>query len=125
MELEGRQGNENLTSPVVKSDSIILEGMDEEEKIAEVKNDFVKRQDEGDQSSEGDEKICRICHLGWESSCSDQLIQLGCGCKGELGVSHLPCAQTWFKQKGNRYGYVNYFLYICFFYSNFYTIFYI
>ncbi|KAL5989705.1 hypothetical protein ACLOJK_010598 [Asimina triloba] len=49
------------------------------------------------------EKVCRICHLssdrrseGWE------LIQLGCGCKGELGMSHRQCAEAWFKTKGNR-----------------------
>ncbi|KAK1404877.1 RING-CH-type domain-containing protein [Heracleum sosnowskyi] len=56
------------------------------------------------ESSKGDEsKMCRICHLAnWENSNSEILIQLGCGCKNELGASHLSCAQTWFKLKGNR-----------------------
>lgn len=50
------------------------------------------------------EKICRICHLGSEpsSSGSSELIQLGCDCRGELGISHRSCAETWFKQRGNR-----------------------
>lgn len=52
------------------------------------------------------EKICRICHLnselvgsteeGWE------LIEIGCGCKGELGIAHRRCAEAWFRVKGNR-----------------------
>ncbi|KAL1821367.1 uncharacterized protein LOC135152314 [Daucus carota subsp. sativus] len=47
------------------------------------------------ESSRGDElKMCRICHLAnWENSNSETLIQLGCGCKNELGASHLSCAQ--------------------------------
>ncbi|CAN0853528.1 hypothetical protein LINGRAHAP2_LOCUS5652 [Linum grandiflorum] len=66
------------------------------------------------------EKVCRICHLGSEgsievavssadpggvvcgSSSSMELIQLGCGCKDELGVAHPHCAEAWFKLKGNR-----------------------
>ncbi|CAL9118579.1 unnamed protein product [Musa acuminata var. zebrina] len=50
------------------------------------------------------EKLCRICHLG---SCvggseASELIQLGCACKGELGSAHRPCAEAWFRVKGNR-----------------------
>ena len=48
---------------------------------------------------EREEKICRICHLSSENM---ELIQLGCGCKDQLGVSHLHCAQTWFNHRGNR-----------------------
>ncbi|CAD5180020.1 unnamed protein product [Musa acuminata subsp. malaccensis] len=55
-------------------------------------------------SDREDEKVCRICHLspagGEEGS---GLIQLGCGCKGELGVAHRHCAEEWFRLKGNRY----------------------
>lgn len=56
------------------------------------------------ESSRGDKlKMCRICHLAnWENSKTEVLIQLGCGCKNELGASHHSCAQTWFKLKGNR-----------------------
>ncbi|KAL6993044.1 hypothetical protein U1Q18_011164 [Sarracenia purpurea var. burkii] len=40
-------------------------------------------------------KVCRICHLGSEiSSENSELIRLGCGCKEELGVSHLRCAEA-------------------------------
>ncbi|XP_043701617.1 uncharacterized protein LOC122652043 [Telopea speciosissima] len=49
------------------------------------------------------EKICRICHLSSDqSSDMSDLIQLGCGCKDELGFSHRHCAETWFRLKGNR-----------------------
>ncbi|CAN1283577.1 hypothetical protein LINPERPRIM_LOCUS18391 [Linum perenne] len=58
------------------------------------------------------EKVCRICHLGCEAATGDpaavsvssmELIQLGCGCKDELGVAHAHCGEAWFKLKGNRY----------------------
>ncbi|KAJ7968734.1 putative RING/FYVE/PHD zinc finger superfamily protein [Quillaja saponaria] len=59
------------------------------------------------------EMICRICHLDSEqlsdttavnanTTTSMDLIQLGCGCKDELGVAHSHCAELWFKLKGNR-----------------------
>lgn len=58
------------------------------------------------------EMVCRICHLSSEPaaegsiatcrSSSVDLIQLGCGCKDELGISHSHCAEAWFKLKGNR-----------------------
>ncbi|CAN1847439.1 hypothetical protein LINPERHAP1_LOCUS38548 [Linum perenne] len=57
------------------------------------------------------EKVCRICHLGCEAATGDpaavsvssmELIQLGCGCKDELGVAHAHCGEAWFKLKGNR-----------------------
>ncbi|KAG0499337.1 hypothetical protein HPP92_004028 [Vanilla planifolia] len=59
----------------------------------------------GIRETEG-EKLCRICHLcaemvgsaaeGWE------LIEIGCVCKGELGMAHRHCAEAWFRAKGNR-----------------------
>lgn len=53
------------------------------------------------------ERICRICHLSAEESGEKgvdlmMMMELGCGCKGELEVAHLPCAEAWFKVKGNR-----------------------
>ncbi|PHU19065.1 hypothetical protein BC332_10216 [Capsicum chinense] len=54
---------------------------------------------------EGDcRRVCRICHLSTydaEKSSVD-LIELGCGCKGELGFVHSHCSEAWFKLKGNR-----------------------
>ncbi|CAG7910459.1 unnamed protein product [Brassica rapa] len=70
---------------------------------------------------------CRICHLPLETTNkadeegedSDEQeeqgeeedeeeeeyyglpLQLGCSCKGDLGVAHSKCAETWFKIKGN------------------------
>lgn len=60
------------------------------------------------------EWVCRICHLGSDQSLEStstsgitsnekELIQLGCGCKDELGAAHSYCAEAWFKLKGNRY----------------------
>lgn len=66
------------------------------------------------------ERVCRICHLSSEQSVdaipgmtmgdgttaamsSMELIQLGCGCKAELGIAHSHCAEAWFKLKGNRF----------------------
>ncbi|KAF8031011.1 hypothetical protein BT93_D0258 [Corymbia citriodora subsp. variegata] len=67
------------------------------------------------------ERVCRICYLSSEQSVdaipgmtmddgmtsaamsSMELIQLGCGCKDELGIAHSHCAEAWFKLKGNRF----------------------
>lgn len=57
------------------------------------------------------EWVCRICHLSSDQSLETtstpahnerELIQLGCGCKDELGIAHSYCAEAWFKLKGNR-----------------------
>ncbi|XP_052203178.1 uncharacterized protein LOC127808649 [Diospyros lotus] len=69
------------------------------------------------------ERVCRICHLSSDPSASetpprlvttattsvtpvtdakDGLMQLGCGCKDDLGIVHSTCAETWFKLKGYR-----------------------
>ncbi|KAJ8761849.1 hypothetical protein K2173_005421 [Erythroxylum novogranatense] len=60
----------------------------------------------------GGETVCRICHLDSELAVETgaaniaasfmDLIQLGCGCKDELGIAHAHCAEAWFKLKGNR-----------------------
>ncbi|TYH14713.1 hypothetical protein ES288_A06G242700v1 [Gossypium darwinii] len=58
------------------------------------------------------ERVCRICHLNSEqllesndsistTAAVTDLIQLGCGCKDELGIVHSHCAEAWFKLKGN------------------------
>lgn len=50
------------------------------------------------------QRVCRICHLSAKESgkSSMGLIDLGCACKGELGVAHLDCAEAWFSVRGNR-----------------------
>ncbi|XP_026660567.1 E3 ubiquitin-protein ligase MARCHF8-like isoform X2 [Phoenix dactylifera] len=49
------------------------------------------------------EKLCRICHLSPDAEDLEGagFIQIGCGCKGELGTAHQRCAEAWFKVKGN------------------------
>lgn len=63
----------------------------------------------GENSNE--ERVCRICHLNSDQSSEINitstgnkvdLIQIGCGCKGELGIVHSHCAEAWFKVRGNR-----------------------
>lgn len=50
------------------------------------------------------QRVCRICHLSAKEigKNSVELMELGCGCKGELGVAHLHCAEAWFRVRGNR-----------------------
>ena len=67
--------------------------------------DVKHRRPGGESFSE--EKICRICHMGPEgdsssSSSSSELMELGCGCKDELGTCHRHCAEKWFRHRGNR-----------------------
>ncbi|KAK6124187.1 hypothetical protein DH2020_042096 [Rehmannia glutinosa] len=53
---------------------------------------------------EREDKCCRICHLSANESGKSlvEVMEIGCGCKGELGVAHLYCAKAWFRVKGNR-----------------------
>ncbi|KZV47078.1 hypothetical protein F511_33931 [Dorcoceras hygrometricum] len=57
--------------------------------------------------NDGEERelSCRICHLNFEGNCEDSKgevrVELGCSCKGDLGVAHKHCAETWFEVKGN------------------------
>ncbi|KAL7102765.1 hypothetical protein ACP275_08G138600 [Erythranthe tilingii] len=57
-----------------------------------------------DEFAEENQRVCRICHLTSKESGSNsiELIELGCGCKGELGVAHQNCAEAWFRMRGNR-----------------------
>ncbi|KAG9447861.1 hypothetical protein H6P81_013989 [Aristolochia fimbriata] len=58
----------------------------------------------GKAGSWDNERVCRICHLSSDNRPDNSdLIQLGCGCKDELGIAHRHCAETWFKVKGNRF----------------------
>lgn len=66
----------------------------------------VKNSDSGENGSsvgEG-ERVCRICHLS-AKECGKEatgLMEIGCGCKGELGIAHSECAEAWFRVKGHR-----------------------
>ncbi|KAJ4875177.1 RING/FYVE/PHD zinc finger superfamily protein [Raphanus sativus] len=87
----------------------------------------VRRRKKKKKRKKKESRDCRICHLPLESSKeggeeddSDEHevdkeeeeddaeeeyyglpLQLGCSCKGDLGVAHSKCAETWFKIKGN------------------------
>ncbi|KAL2494847.1 RING/FYVE/PHD zinc finger superfamily protein [Forsythia ovata] len=66
----------------------------------------VKCVDAGDNGSfvGESERVCRICHLNAKESgkCATDLMEIGCGCKGELGIAHSECAEAWFRVKGHR-----------------------
>uniref|UniRef100_A0A452Y6I6 RING-CH-type domain-containing protein n=1 Tax=Aegilops tauschii subsp. strangulata TaxID=200361 RepID=A0A452Y6I6_AEGTS len=50
---------------------------------------------------------CRICQLEDgdlpAESGSGQLVNLGCGCRGEIAAAHRRCAEAWFSVRGNRH----------------------
>lgn len=110
MEAE-REGDKNsvagVESPaVIKSEEARGEGEKKKEWVIDVKRSSPSSSSPlnsgiGGGGGGGGEKECRICHLSSEEE-NPNLMELGCACKGELGVSHLSCAQTWFKLKGNR-----------------------
>lgn len=78
------------------SDCCSLEGVDLESGVLELKKQLVELSKV--------ERICRICHLGFEGGGLDSSgvpIDLGCACKGDLGAAHKQCAETWFKIKGD------------------------
>ncbi|KAL6978646.1 hypothetical protein U1Q18_020311 [Sarracenia purpurea var. burkii] len=69
-----------------------------EECVIEVKRDGRSSGAEGGSRAK---KVCRICHFGFEiSSENSELIRSGCGCKEELGVSHLHYVEACFMHKG-------------------------
>lgn len=77
------------------SDCYSLEAVDLESGVLELKKKV---------HSSKVERICRICHLGFEGCGLDSSglpIDLGCSCKGDLGAAHKHCAETWFKIKGD------------------------
>ncbi|ERM98327.1 hypothetical protein AMTR_s00170p00024360 [Amborella trichopoda] len=50
------------------------------------------------------EPVCRVCHFcSVNHSGPSDLMNLGCGCKGDLAMAHKQCAEAWFKVKGDRY----------------------
>ncbi|KAL0843583.1 hypothetical protein Bca101_016828 [Brassica carinata] len=88
----------------------------------------VKKPHSGGGKKKKEDRDCRICHLPLETNKEDEEednsdeqeeeedearedgageecyglpLQLGCSCKGDLGVAHSKCAETWFKIKGN------------------------
>ncbi|CAK9148115.1 unnamed protein product [Ilex paraguariensis] len=106
--VSGENGNPNT-----KSRNVLLDEM----KVNYQKNDKnswvidVKSEKTGENLNLDGERVCRICHLSPDQSPDNNnndnekamdLIELGCGCKDELGIAHSHCAEAWFKVKGNR-----------------------
>lgn len=111
----------NLTpDPCSVSDSLELkiESADEEKNAGDLKEsktscvidlDLTPKEEEHEKIGEysGGERVCRICHLNSDQSNEMMttragLIELGCGCKDELGIAHGHCAESWFKIRGIR-----------------------
>ncbi|XP_057955088.1 uncharacterized protein LOC131149052 [Malania oleifera] len=99
-------GNWEPESKSQETGNVSVEGQKEPNVLESEKNSCIAEKCNG-RSLSGEnldrEKVCRICQLSSErpSDASD-LIQLGCGCKGELSISHHRCAKVWFKHKGSR-----------------------
>ncbi|PKA54195.1 E3 ubiquitin-protein ligase MARCH6 [Apostasia shenzhenica] len=50
------------------------------------------------QRSESDHEQCRVCQQRTE----EPLIDLGCGCRGELAKAHRSCIGLWFRSRGSN-----------------------
>ncbi|CAM6049180.1 unnamed protein product [Sphagnum compactum] len=48
------------------------------------------------------ERICRVCHVDLYAPGTGEPMELGCACKQDLALCHRPCAEEWFKVRGNR-----------------------
>lgn len=99
--LSGKYGLKfDLTRMTPSKKTAIIQNKEKDSCVIDVKSEDGKDLDSL-------EKFCRICHLDSDYGDSEDaskadLIQLGCGCKGELGFAHPRCAGTWFQLKGNR-----------------------
>ncbi|XP_073145439.1 uncharacterized protein [Henckelia pumila] len=98
----------NLLTPrgQVRLDCPILQGSEEEEGDLECGESDLYLQNNGEERG----FRCRICHLNLEGNYDDSQeeedskgvrIELGCSCRGDLGVAHKHCAETWFQLKGD------------------------
>ncbi|KZV14825.1 hypothetical protein F511_40895 [Dorcoceras hygrometricum] len=98
---EGGHGN---TDPNYSKVNNAAPPVDEAERREDKVSSFVIDVNCDDADVRDNQRVCRICHLsskeGGKSSMG--LIQLGCGCRGELGFAHVDCAEAWFKVRGNR-----------------------
>jgi mannose-6-phosphate isomerase-like protein (cupin superfamily) len=65
------------------------EAEDEDEEEEDDSDDDEDEEDEEEEEEEEEEEYYGLP------------LQLGCSCKGDLGVAHSKCAETWFKIKGN------------------------
>ncbi|XP_039009086.1 uncharacterized protein LOC120137401 [Hibiscus syriacus] len=115
--VEGGNGKYEVENNGLSSSKVSAEGP--KSKVAEAEESCVidikgsgSGQRQFSESCDG-ERVCRICHLNSEqllestdsastAEAVTDLIQLGCGCKDELGGAHSHCAEAWFKLKGNR-----------------------
>ncbi|TXG47645.1 hypothetical protein EZV62_026939 [Acer yangbiense] len=112
-EVEVKSNELGTSKPLVESE--------EKRKVSKVEEEYCvidMNCDAGDRKgfkeSYDGERVCRICHLSSEqlsetasdnSVCTTttvELIPIGCGCKDDLGIAHIHCAEAWFKLKGNR-----------------------
>ncbi|KAK2642498.1 hypothetical protein Ddye_024261 [Dipteronia dyeriana] len=108
------KSNELGTSKaLVESEKRKVSKVDKEYCVIDMNCGAGDRDRKGFKESFDGERVCRICHLSSEqlsetasdtSFCTTtvELIPIGCGCKDELGIAHIHCAESWFKLKGNR-----------------------
>ncbi|KAI0488373.1 hypothetical protein KFK09_028203 [Dendrobium nobile] len=94
--------NPNLTLVIMHSEEAVDAKEDERENPAAMEEkvgvmvdaackDFLSR-------SESDREECRVCQQQTE----ELLIDLGCGCRGELSKTHKSCIMKWFRTRGSN-----------------------
>ncbi|KAI9198484.1 hypothetical protein LWI28_016662 [Acer negundo] len=110
-EVEMKSNELGTSKPLVESEKRKVSKVEKEYCVIDMNCDAGDRK--GFKESYDGERVCRICHLSSEqlsetasanSVCTTtvELIPIGCGCKDELGIAHIHCAEAWFKLKGNR-----------------------
>lgn len=73
------------------SKSVTLEKDEKAGAVAAAKKGFLLR-------SDSDCELCRVC----QQSSEEALIDLGCGCRGELAKAHRSCIEIWFRSRGSN-----------------------
>ncbi|EPS62284.1 hypothetical protein M569_12508 [Genlisea aurea] len=95
-----RAGYGLLGSEQIRSDSMDQSGVDLEAPST--------KGEESDAGEEGRSRsVCRICHLDGkdsDESAAEELEEIGCGCRGELGIAHAKCSEAWFRNVRNLRG---------------------
>ncbi|KAK0579270.1 hypothetical protein LWI29_023716 [Acer saccharum] len=111
-EVEMKSNELGTNKPLVESERRKVSKVEEEYCVIDMNCDAGDRK--GFKESCDGERVCRICHLSSEqlsetasdnsvcTTTTEELIPIGCGCKDDLGIAHIHCAEAWFKLKGNR-----------------------
>ncbi|XP_020590003.1 E3 ubiquitin-protein ligase MARCH9-like isoform X3 [Phalaenopsis equestris] len=97
-----RKPNPNQVLMTSHSEEAVDAKGDEREKSASVEEEKVGVVDAAYKGfllrSESDREECRVCQQQTE----EPLVELGCGCRGELSKAHKSCIMKWFHTRGSN-----------------------